>query len=298
MSKRMFLAVALVAAIGVGVYIYAQYDSGHATDPAAESNDVKSVSEKLPKAPASSQTTEPEITSVRAASLESSDDYSLILAQQLGAAEAGDVEAMGTVAKVYEYCQFYSASPTNFEAHVESLAKLDPSRKQALDSVAAKVKKRCDKVMASPSLAEAMTSWLSKAAAAGDVSAIVRTAVLNHEGTSAEERAGLIQAAALSEDPNLMFEAGSLLAFGAASEAADLPVSGGEMDRFAWEIAACRLGADCRAGQNVMDSQCFSGAACNAAGYEDLVRRELVPQGSASVLDRKVREIIEFVSKK
>lgn len=297
MSKKNILAAAFVAAIGFGAYWYAKSPDDSISVPANPSSaEVVKDSPSVPVEPGSNSADRSDPPTV-VMTLESSEDYSLLLAQQLPLAEAGDATAMGTVAKVLEYCQLYSASPANFESHVQGLAALDPSQDQALKRVAAKVAKRCGMVTASPSVAEAMQSWLSQAAEAGDVSALVRTAVLHYEGTSPQERAALIQVAMSSEDANVMFEAGALLPFGVDGETADFPVSNREIDRLAWEIAACRRGAACGAGQNLMDAHCVSGSGCNAVGYEDLVRREFVPQGSTDLLDKKVREILQYVGK-
>jgi hypothetical protein len=295
MKKKVLLALALSVAIGLGAYWYAKAND-EPTDAVASST-TPTLAKDEPAAPVVPALRGADRSPSRSVAwtLESSDDYSMLLAQQLPLAEGGDATAMSTVAKVLEYCQLYSESPAGFESHIQFMASLKPSEGQALKRVAAKISKRCSKVAASPTVPEAAQSWLLRAAEAGDVSALIRTAILHYEGTSPQERAALISAALNSGDPNVVFEAAGLLPFGVDSDSANLPLTDSEIDRMAWEVAACRLGAACDAGQNLMDAHCVAGSGCNAVGYEDLVRREFLPQGSWSLLDKKVREIIQYV---
>src|SRR5688572_7550365 len=78
--------------------------------------DTVSLPSELPSDPQAPMTTAPDPptrgtpTEVSVTTFETSTDYAKLLATALPAAEAGDVAAMDTVAKILAYCTFYSLS--------------------------------------------------------------------------------------------------------------------------------------------------------------------------------------------
>ena len=232
-----------------------------------------------------------------AVDLEAASDYGLVLAQVLPAAEAGDAEAMNTVAKVLEYCMFFRSAPGNFDIHVQTLARISPDQSAALNEASAKVKSRCRAVHSDGPIAmETIDGWQNKAAGAGNLSALVRSASRDLQDVRPEDHADLLRAVLDSGDPALMLEASSLIARSAPDQSLGFEVGNDPINEYAWQIAACRLGAPCNRGQNLLDSYCLSGSGCTAGSLEELIRQKGLPQSAGLVLDKKIGAIVGSVN--
>lgn len=62
---------------------------------------------------------------------------------------------------------------------------------------------------------------------------------------------------------------------------------------YALQIAACRLGANCSKGQNLMDGFCLSSGACSFRDYEALIRHSAIPAGDVYRLEEVTKKYME-----
>jgi hypothetical protein len=239
----------------------------------------------------------PDEPRIVAPALETSNDFGLQVAVAIPLANGGDAKAADLVARAFEYCSFYSQSSDKFKAHIDALASASPDQGAALRAVGSKIEERCAGVSpGEPITDEEIRRWQAIASKGGHLPALIRTAVTDVDSVSDEEKGQLFRAAANSREPQTVLEAASLISFAAAVDYDGLPVGGGEIDQYAWEIAACRLGAPCARGSLFMDQLCLSGGGCNAASYEDLVRNQYIAQGSDALLDQKVRAVLAHLT--
>lgn len=248
--------------------------------------------------PVKEQVAEQHITHAasQTASFYDSTDLSSMLFTALIDAEGGDAEAMNLVARIYDYCSFYSAAPSRFSEHIEMLAGQKPSEAASLRAAGERVANRCMRVhQDKPISRQEIDEWLARAADAGSLSALVRRAASLDTDVKAEERADLVQAVARSRDPQLMIDASRLVLESPESLDSAGSIGGSEIDMYAWEIAACRMGAACQRGQSHMDAACLAGYGCNYTSYEELVRSGLLPNADAALLETRVGVVNRWI---
>jgi len=287
MKHRLLIGIFVVALLGVATY---------ALLPGNTKQDASDVAVSPPAAATSPDASRPEppertaagaaiANGYRPADFESSDDLRDVLMAAMPAAESGDPDALDMVARVYSYCSFYSVSPERFAGHVDQTAQRVPGEAAAIRAVAEKIRGRCQYVNDGQLIpAQRVTDLINRSAAAGSVVATIQLAIRNPDAIPESDRASLISMAANSGDGALMLEATPLL-------------GGSDMDRYAWEVIACRRGAPCGKGQTVMDWMCFSGAGCNFSSYEDAIVRGRVSQADRALFEERLRVIQSSLDK-
>lgn len=144
--------------------------------------------------------------------IETASRFDVLLASVLAAAEAGDAEAMTSVAKVLDYCLSYSVSPGKFRNQAEFVARGVPANAAEVMNIADKQRRRCELVNdGRPISMEKVREWYSRAAAAGSIRALVASAMYSPGSTTPSEQSKLIEAALASGNPQVAFEAASLV---------------------------------------------------------------------------------------
>lgn len=292
--KKILITIIIAGAILLAAaYVFLDTrDEQHETTPTVVED--KSAKPSMPSPGRSLSEVEPVRTK-----LEGTDDYGLLVATAMPLGEGGDKESAELVARVLEYCSFYSQSPEKFTSHVESLASasLDQRQAAALRSLGSRMAERCSNVMPGTSIGTPdIQQWQQKAAELGSIRSLVRTAVTDNQAVTNEDKKQILEAAVASGDPDALLEAAELLRFAPDAGIEGFPAHGSELDQYAWQIAACKLGADCGRGGLFMDQLCLSGLGCGANSYEELVRSQYVPQGGTALLDKKVRAALAYFS--
>lgn len=287
--------LSLVALAVAGVFLVPRYAASPVSqDPPPAASQTAQDSARNPHPPrAAAQSFE----GVRLATdLESASDYSLLLAQSMPAARDGDIDALNRVVSVYEYCSLFSQSPEKFRGHVEYMSNASPAARQALQRIGMKVEQRCRNVDGGAAITpEKLREWQGIAADAGSLLAATKIAVASPLEISPAERGKVIEAVAATGDPELILQAAPLLAFPVESAAVKGSTGGNEIASFAWELAACRRGANCKSGQNHMDIICLGGGPCNYPDYETAIRRAAVPQDSSGILEREIKAVDDYL---
>lgn len=228
--------------------------------------------------------------------LDSSLDYSEVMARQLPLAKAGDPDAMAIVARILEYCANYSTSPTEYLAGINVLAEMgESSEGELMRQAAGRVEERCERVSDKPIQPSDHEEFLEQAANKGHIGALVRLANRNAAELNASDMRVLVEAAAKNDDPNVLLDAAGLIAI-VPEEQSNHPIGASQFDSYAWAILACRRGASCKQGQRYMDAICLSGQGCGFANIEDLVRRAQLPEKEARGLDQRIQAIEAWVN--
>lgn len=200
-------------------------------------------------------------------------NLTLLLAQAEASAKTGDVEALEVRARIYEECMNQVADPGFVDAQVRSGVAVNPSKEPFLRKAAEFSRQRCSGVLSRTSLDEILAAY-SAAAEAGSLSARLRS--LNIEGgfetISDEELEQMIASAIRTRDTTAIAELANLL--GARSSGRSLGafqgMYGSHIEGIAWEIAACRFGANCSATSTRLNQMCLVNGACGYGSIEQL----------------------------
>lgn len=231
--------------------------------------------------------------------LERDESLSTVLTQVMPLAEGGDPEAAEVVARIYRHCFSANASSDGMRGYVDIAAKDNPELRAGLEAAAARVVRRCDGVKGGEEIdPNEIEEWLSKAAANGNASAVLQLA-LRQEEVNPDEGTVLINGVVSAGDPNEIRDAVAMLHFLKGPENEGLSrIANDAYGTLAWQVAACRRGASCRAGSPFMDSHCLTNGPCGYGSYEEMVRARRVPQGSAADFERLVRYAESYMEKK
>ena len=196
-----------------------------------------------------------------------------LLTEAEAGAESGNVEAMAVKARIYEECMNQVADPDFVDAQVRSALAAKPNNEAFLRKAAEISKERCSGVLAVTSLEQVLAAYRS-AAEAGSLSARLRS--LNIEGgfeTIPDEELGqMIGSAIRNGDATAVAELGNLL--GVRSSGRSLEAFGGmygsHIEGIAWEVAACRLGANCGPTSTRLNQMCLVNGACGYGSIEQM----------------------------
>ncbi|PPU27771.1 hypothetical protein XarCFBP6762_08005 [Xanthomonas arboricola] len=208
-------------------------------------------------------------------------------------AESGDPVAQRELAEMYERCFIYSQSSKNFAAMVALFAKADPENAWRYSASSKRYSHYCDSIDNGKQIPlEAIQLWYAEAAKRGDLIAQIKVASKPDSQLNEAAYSALVAKAFESKDPDVIFALGDMLTL--AKTSVDLGdyahPAGGDYSEHAWELAACRAGAECGPGSFRIDSGCMSGI-CNASNYESLIKKNFIPPAQLKFLERDVEHI-------
>lgn len=190
-----------------------------------------------------------------------------VYAQQLALqARAGDADAWWMLSRVHDYCAGYASNPAGYARDTRAIAALDVGNAATMAAARERVSARCARFMPEDGLSsDSVREARQHAAEAGSLAA---EAALLADGEPVSEAPGyrgdLVARVSASGDPQAFLalsRAMGLAASGAESEFGE--VSGTWLSEVAWQIAACRLGLDCRPQGNLMTAYCAHGGICS-----------------------------------
>lgn len=230
--------------------------------------------------------------------LEREASLSTLLAQVMPLAQGGDPEAAEIVAGVLKYCSHVRNHPGGFDAMIEFSRRHVPDGDIHFEPAANRARKRCEGVREGEEITiEEIEDWLSKAAVEANASAVIQLAI-REEVVAPEAGPVLMNAVISGGDPNEIRDAGVMLYFmqGAGHQGLTR-FANDAYGKLAWEVAACRRGASCRAGSVFMDRYCFGGSRCgHYATFEDMVRMTRIPPGSIADFERLVTAADDYMA--
>ncbi|WP_313251140.1 hypothetical protein [Stenotrophomonas sp.] len=226
-------------------------------------------------------------------------DYAVEFHRLLSQAEQGDKTAQLSLSEIYERCSGYAVAPERYIEGIKSLAATNGNQAVVVQALADRVAEQCRIVVNTDSLSGlAYQEWLMKAAQNGSLVANARLMTRSINTPRPENAKKVADLALAGRDAKALFETGELMARieDSAALGAYSNVSGSGVGTYAWGVVGCRMGLDCSAGSNIMDSLCMNTGKCGYSSYEEFVRHEFVPAGEQGRLDQAIQFITNRVS--
>lgn len=199
----------------------------------------------------------------------------LLLEAELRASQ-GDSEAQAVVARIYEECARQSVFPNDLEDQYAGAVSTAPDKQAALRAAADFLARRCAGVVV-PGGIESIADAYRRAGDMGSVSALLRAAAFDgaFEALSDADLDALIADAVRHRDADAYLALSDLLGY--RSEERKLSASGlygTPMQGAAWELAGCRLGADCGSNSARLHQMCLTNGVCGYPSLEAYYRAE------------------------
>lgn len=213
------------------------------------------------------------------------------------ALRAQDPEAAWLMSRVVEYCAAYAADPAGFARDSALFAAADLPAAQAMAAARVRVASRCRRFLPADGFSLARVGQLRRQAAQGGSLAAEAELLARGEPMSA----GSDYAAALLGRIGAAADAD---AFGALSTAVEVPqwLSLLDLDvapqyqAIVWQLAACRMGADCGPDSMLMTSYCVNGGICSRRpeqGFEQFVQDAAIPRQSLDHVSAAVDALVD-----
>lgn len=186
-------------------------------------------------------------------------------------AQAGDLQAQRRLSEIYEDCKAYGGSLRSNLELLKQLVGTDRGAEAAVIGIFRDRDRLCGQAAAdlrrNAGLAE---YWLHKSAKAGDLTSEMRYFSRTVTTLSPAQFQYFIGKLRESGDPDAIFEMSLLLSKlqGEWPDAAQAPAFKGETSQYAWILAACRAGYDCKRGSRTMNLLCVGMFICREPDYE------------------------------
>lgn len=215
----------------------------------------------------------------------------------LPAVREGDAEATWLLSRAVDECAAYAADPAAYARDSALLAGMGLPSGRAIEAARQRVDGRCRRFGPRDRLSQARVRQLRlEAAQAG---ALVAEAELIARGEPLSPRPEY-----RDEVLQRIDHSGDVEAFGALSPAVEvgqwLSMLGQDVaPQYAplvWQLAACRMGADCGPQSVVVTSYCVNGGICSRRpeqGFEEFVFDAAVPRQSADIVRGAVETLVE-----
>lgn len=229
--------------------------------------------------------------------LDASDDLFAYSQRLQPALRAGDPEAAWLTSRVVDHCAGYAADPAAFARDSALLAAADLPAAKAMSVARSRIASRCGRFTAADGLSPARVRTLRLQAAQGgslpaEAELLARGEPLS---TGADYAASLLDRIGSAADAD---------AFGALSTAVEVPrwLSSMDLDvapqyqAITWQMAACRMGADCGPGSMLMTSYCVHGGICSrdpGQGFEQFVYDAAIPRQSVDHVRTAVDALVD-----
>ncbi|MDH5835196.1 hypothetical protein [Luteimonas kalidii] len=233
----------------------------------------------------------------RRSALETSDDLFAYSQQLLPALREGDPEAAWLMSRVVDTCAGYASDPAAFVRDSATLAALGFAAGPAMTAARERVATRCRRFTPTDGLSPTRVRQLRvQAAQGGNLPAEAELLARGEPVSTADDYAGALL--------DRVGSAGDADAFGALATAVEVPDWLSLLDRevapqyhaITWQLAACRMGADCGPDSALMTSYCVNGGVCSrdpAQGFEAFVYDAAIPRQSVDHVSAAVDALVE-----
>ncbi len=299
MSRPWLLTLTGACALAAAGWWWAT--SGHRTPAVNQAVAVSSSGIAAPVAAGSAERSQPAASAARSSirrEFESAPDL-FVYAQRVSTlARAGDADAQWMLSRVYDYCAAYASNPAAYASDTRAIAALDVATAPVMAAARERVSQRCVRFTPNDGLtSDVVQETRTRAALAGSLAA---EASLLAEGVPMSEaagyRRGLVDRVVASGDPQAYLAISRAMGLAASGSEMELgEVSGTWLSELAWQLAACRLGLDCRAQGALMTSYCANGGICSrdpAQDFPAFVRDGGVPRQGAEHLNHMVDSVL------
>lgn len=185
---------------------------------------------------------------------------------------AGEHAALWEASRVIEYCAAYAADPASYAADTRVILAMEGGATAAMAAARERVSQRCRRFVPADDLSlAAMRAKRLEAAGAGSLAAEAALLAMGEPlSDSGAYRQDLVGRVLRSADPQAFLALSSAMGIAASGQEAYFGrISGSQYSEWAWQIAACRLGADCSARGVLMTSYCANGGICSRDASQD-----------------------------
>lgn len=219
--------------------------------------------------------------------------------QSLRAREAtGDPQALWNTSRVLDYCAAYASNPAGYARDSRAIQELKGAATAAMAAARDRVSQRCRRFVPDDDFStSALRDKRIEAARAGSLSAEAALLTMGEPLSASDEYAqDLVQRVLRSADPDAYLAISSAMGIAASGRSDTFGrISGSQYSELAWQLAACRLGADCSAGGVLMTSYCANGGICSRDASQDFytfVLDAAVPRQGADTLNEMVNSLL------
>ena len=226
-----------------------------------------------------------------------SDLYAYLQGLRAGEA-AGDPQALWNATRVMDYCGAYASNPSGYANDSRAIRELEGAATAAMSATRDRVSQRCRRFVPNDGFSMgALRDKRIAAARAGSLSAEAALLSMGEPLSAGNEYAqDLVWRVRRSADPDAYLAISSAMGIAASGREAYFGiVSGSQYSELAWQLAACRLGADCSPGGALMTSYCANGGICSRNGAQDFhafVLDAAVPRQGADTLNEMVDSLL------
>ena len=212
---------------------------------------------------------------------ETVNDLSLIADDIKSKAEAGDTVAQRIYGRMLEECQHYSITHKTFRADLDAMSQSTVPFVNLNENIGLIVEKRCKNFTdGAPILSKEPYLWYGQAALKKDAQSMAKimsaVGIAKMTDQELKESIDLIVA---SKDPEAFMAIANIMGEDSQSRIAVLgKYSGNRQSEYAWRLAACRLGANCRAKSPLLINLCLYGgarSACVGSSMEVVFQRDM-----------------------
>jgi len=211
---------------------------------------------------------------------------------------AGDPRALWNASRVLDYCATYASDPAGYTHDSRAIHALKGAATAAMAATRDRISQRCRRFVPADGLS--MDTLRAKRLAAARAGSLAAEAALLSMGeplsASNEYAQDLVGRVLHSAEPEAYLALSPAMGIAASGREAYFGVvSGSQYSELAWQLAACRLGADCSAGGVLMTSYCANGGICSRNASQDFytfVLDAAVPRQGADTLDEMVDSLL------
>ena len=211
---------------------------------------------------------------------------------------AGDPQALWNASRVLDYCAAYASNPAGYARDSRAIQAMKGAATAAMATARDRVSQRCRRFVPEDGFSmSALRDKRIEAARAGSLSAEAALLTMGEPLSASNEYAqDLVQRVLRSADPDAYLALSTAMGI-AASGRSDAfgRISGSQYSELAWQLAACRLGADCSAAGALMTSYCANGGICSRDASQDFytfVLDAAVPRQGADTLNEMVDSLL------
>lgn len=215
-------------------------------------------------------------------------------------AHQGDAEAQKKLSAIYAYCIGYSNFGNTALWDINQVIKKNDLQSNGAKMVRDDIVSRCSKFEGGRKIGEnEYEDMLLQSAKNGNFSAkiklVVDDAISSGKPIDEKQIEELLIKIKENKNPDAIFEMGRVAYVVQNDSVGGGILSGRETAEYAWEVAACRMGANCNRGSVFMNGICMGTGACNYSNYEDVVKRHFLPEGARAAFDNRVNELMSFI---
>jgi hypothetical protein len=211
---------------------------------------------------------------------------------------AGDPQALWNASRVLDYCNAYASNPAGYARDSRAIQAMKGAATSAMAAARDRVSQRCRRFVPEDGFSiSALRDKRTEAARAGSLSAEAALLTMGEPLLAGDDYAqGLVQRVLNSADPDAYLAISSAMGIAASGRSEAFGrISGSQYSELAWQLAACRLGADCSAGGALMTSYCANGGICSRDASQDFytfVLDAAVPRQGADTLNEMVDTLL------